>query len=193
MRRFAIEGERFVLWRRLGLEVPELIHRSPAELRAKWLAMQAENEKKAVTDSWEDLPCLEDWKSTGAGRFHGELHGLEGVRDGSLSVTVQQDENAIADGVVDVYAEQWCVRTRTGEYFQLGRQNLADDQALSTFVEPIRVPDIEQLPAVAGVAASTAGQLVVPPLLMGGVLVAASAIGYMVLGHHHVDVSVFIV
>ena len=42
-------------------------------------------------------------------------------------------------------------------------------------------------------AIGTVGGLVGPTVLTAGVLLAASAIGYMVLGHHHIDVSVFVV
>ena len=37
---FSLDKGRFVLWRRMGIEVPELSTRSPEELRAQWLAQQ---------------------------------------------------------------------------------------------------------------------------------------------------------
>lgn len=200
VRKFCVDDGRFVLWRRLSIEVPELLQRSPKELRTRWLAMNAE--RGSTLAEWEDLPCLEEWHCVSPGRYHGELHGVSGMRDGSLTVTVEHDaEGASALGaaneVVDVYGEEWCVRTRTGELFQLGQRSLVADtegpDAASGALAALGTMQLEEVPAAAAGVAGAAGQIVVPPLLMGGVVLAASAIGYMVLGHHHVDVSVFIV
>ena len=201
VRRFSVQDGRYVLWRRLALESPELVRRSPKELRARWMALHAEREQTAA-GQWEDLPCLETWKRVAPGRYHGELHGVDGVRDGSLSVTVEHDtEGALAvdapNAVVDIFAEEWCVRSRTGELFQLGEEALVEEIAgidvAGIDVASLSPLSLEGLPA----AAASAGKLVATPLLnsllLGGALAAASAIGYMVLGHHHVDVSVFIV
>jgi len=198
VRRFAIGGGQHVLWRRISMEVPELLHRPPEELRTRWLAMVADRaelredfQDGALT--WEDLPCLEKWVETGPGLYQGQLHGLDGVRDGSLRVTVEHDaEAALAAG--DTVNEAFngvvrCVRTSTGELFQLGLPSEEPDEAAASNVVQGLLPRPVELPAAARAAAGT----LVSPVLAGATLLAASAIGYMVLGHHHVDVSVFIV
>ena len=39
--RFSLEGGRLILWRRMSIEVPELVAFTPAELRARWLGKTA--------------------------------------------------------------------------------------------------------------------------------------------------------
>ena len=196
VRRFCVDGGRFVLWRRLSLEVPELLSRSPKELRARWLALKTAREQiPAMT--WEDVPCLEQWQCVAPGRYQGELHGAPGLQDGSLSVTIQHDAEAVAaNEMVDLFGEQWCVRTRTGDLFQLGERALLADATEAG--EASAIAGLKTVQLGDTVSASMAGlagaaSFIAPPLLMGGALLAASTAGYLLLGHHHVDVSVFIV
>jgi hypothetical protein len=209
-RKFMVDGGKRVLWRRLTLEIPELFNRSPQELRTRWLMLQSQK-GDVDEDAWSEPPCLEEWRAVGPGRYHGALHGMAGIRDGSLQVTVEHDADAAAAAtaaegaqslqpprsvsVHDVYSEGWCVRTKTGELFQLGRAaDVVDGEELGDTLESSSMAGmLQELPGEVSKAAGKAGAMVVPPVLAGGLLVAASAIGYMVLGHHHVDVSVFIV
>jgi len=142
---------------------------------------------------WEDPPCLEEWEEAEPGLYQGRLHGLEGVRDGSLTVTVEHDLDAVlaaGDTVSDsLDGARRYVRTRTGELFQLGLPAGANAEEASSDTQVSLQQQIERLPAAASAAAGFLG----PPLIVGTALLTASAIGYMVLGHHHVDVSVFIV
>ena len=197
---FAVNGGQRVLWRRLVLEVPELLHRSPTELRERWLQIQADRGESDDTLAWEDVPCLEGWRSVGPSRYQGDLHGHRGVRDGSLCVTIEHDVESAAEappnGLVDMFAEQWCVLTRSGELYQLGAPyDLTALQSGLAMEGSSLAPlsGIGEVDSATRAAIGTVGGLVGPTVLTAGVLLAASAIGYMVLGHHHIDVSVFVV
>ena len=63
--KFSIDGGRIVLWRRMSIEVTELLAFTPAELRARWLAKTVGTDVAARLR--DEPPCLEDWVCTAPG------------------------------------------------------------------------------------------------------------------------------
>ena len=210
--RFSLEGGRIVLWRRMSLEVPELLQFTPAQLHARWL-VQGGPAAAAVLRDFEPPPCLEDWTCIAPHRYEGALHNVPSMRDGTLRATVEHDVEAeltLLEEGDDAGATLGCspegldgqrrwVRTRQGALFELGKPcsaaldavgadaELADDAA--AMASTAFAGASEKLGAV---AAETVGAAV-PVALAGGALLAASAAAWFFIGHHHVDVSVFIV
>ena len=135
--RYALDDAKLVLWRRMALEVPELCGRSAAELRAAWLALQGDAPPAAASP-----PCLENWTLMPGGEVQGELHGLPGVRDGTVRATVVQrddefgaDAAAAGDAWDSERTAQWLrgyVCSRDGDVFQLGlpHPDVADSDEL---------------------------------------------------------------
>ena len=208
--KFSLDGGKIVLWRRMSLEVPELLTFSAAELRAKWLATAGPDVAARLQD---EPPYLEDWVCVGPGRYEGAIFNLPSMRDGALRGTVEHFDGELelasaagtaasaggADGECAFEAldgtRRW-VRTRDGALFQLGLPR-ADGALTAAGSLPLlssegREAVTEGAGAVVGAARGAASALG-PVLLTGGGLAIASAMAYMVLGHHHVDVSVFIV
>ena len=215
--RYALDDAKLVLWRRMALEVPELCGRSAAELRAAWLALQGDAPPAAASP-----PCLENWTLMPGGEVQGELHGLPGVRDGTVRATVVQrddefgaDAAAAGDAWDSERTAQWLrgyVCSRDGDVFQLGlpHPDVADSEELegvaadaAALVRPLTHASEElgeELKAAladgSARKAAAAAAAAAPPalaLLGGGVLAAlASYTAFVMLGHH-VDVSVFIV
>ena len=91
--RFSLEGGRIVLWRRMSLEVPELLQFTPAQLHARWL-VQGGPAAAALLRNFEPPPCLEDWTCTAPHRYEGALHNVPSMRDGTLRATVEHDVEA---------------------------------------------------------------------------------------------------
>ena len=60
--RFSLSAGSMVLWRRMGIEVPELAARSPEELRERWLSMQTGDAPAGANP-----PCLENWRCVSEG------------------------------------------------------------------------------------------------------------------------------
>lgn len=114
--RYSLQDGELVLWRRMALDVPELIERSPEELRARWLALQGAAGIEPASAG--DPPSLENWKACGEGKFEGDLFGVHGVQDGRLRAVVRGVDGA-ANGA-HPEAARWCVRTAAGDLFQLG-------------------------------------------------------------------------
>jgi hypothetical protein len=100
------------------------------------------------------------------------------------------------------------VRTRDGALFQLGLPKDAEAAiSASSSLNSLSAESGGLRPFVGGLdgdglaegagamvgAAKGVGSMLGPPLLVGGGVLVLSAMAYMVLGHHHVDVSVFIV
>ena len=231
--RYSLDGGKVVLWRRLSIEVPELLTFTPAELKARWLAIAGSGgaaTAAAAVAAQEEPPCLEDWVCVGPGRYEGSVYNLPSIRDGSLRATIEHDVEAeiaamgapppsVADagtagaGAASAPASAECsaesldgtrrwVRTRQGALFQLGLPRAESESAEAAEGVMGMLSNIdgdEAKGALADGAGAVVGaakgvtSAITPGLLTGGLILTASAIGYMVLGHHHVDVSVFIV
>lgn len=203
--RFSLDGGRLVLWRRMCLEVPELLAYKPDELRARWLALTASRAKaegsSATPPTLDDmLPCLEDWVCVEPGRYEGALHGLDGLRDGAVRATVEHDSELAAEIMKGSAATEegldgqrrW-VRTRSGEIFQLGAARIEDPTA-DTDADGLLVPGgLRQLGGQALEQAQPAALQLRQALQAGGALLAAGGAAYMLVGHHVINMSVFIV
>jgi hypothetical protein len=200
---FTLDTDRVVLWRRMSLEVPELLTFTPTELRSRWLFQK----KGAATQLEEEPPCLEEWACTAPGRYEGFLHNLPSLRDGSLRAAVEHDPERDAELAGTAAPEgsdghrRW-VRTREGVLFELGRPRawtevLDEDRDVATdaaaLLDTSSASSSLEMPASMGQGANELGKLAQRALLAGGALAAVGAAAYFVLGHHHVDVSVFIV
>ena len=213
--KFTLESGRIVLWRRISLEVPELLSFTPSELRARWLAQVGPAGAAQLRD---EPPCLEDWVCIAPGRYEGAMHNLPSLRDGSLRATIEHDDGVAREDATlsDCNAEgldghrRW-LRTRNGALFQLGTPRAAvADLAVTVDVdagpvesaasfarslvsgEPMNENAIDAVGEAAGGAVRAASGLVQPGMLVGGVFLAAAGAGLALFGHH-VDVSVFIV
>ena len=57
--------------------------------------------------------------------MRGVLYGVAGVRDGGIRATVAAVPAEVGCSMAE--AEQWCVRTRDGDVYQLGRQIATPD------------------------------------------------------------------
>ena len=207
---FSIDDGRTVLWRRMSLEVPELLAFTPTELRARWLAKRAASGKEGAIQLRDEPPCLEDWVCTAPGRYEGYLHNVPTLRDGSLRATVEHDPEAelLAADPGSCSAEgldghrRW-VRTRSGALFQLGQARDGSAEATATLggaggeaLTAVTSSDVAA--SVGGLAASAPTAIVEaasgfgPAVLAVGALLAAAGTAFTLFGHH-VDVSVFIV
>ncbi len=185
---YSLDSGNLVLWRRMGLDVPELLNRTPDELRARWFALDGVPEDARA----DNPPCLENWECVGERRYEGDLCGMGGVRDGSLRVVVEASKEGATDA-----AEHRCVRTSVGDVFQLGLPR-PDESA-----EPGTLPWAWSEGGIDGVVEAararggdTRAAIVRSPAVRmagGALLAAAAAGGAFALSGHHVDVSVFIV
>lgn len=218
VKRFSIDAGRAVLWRRMVLEVPELIGRKPEAARTQWLALRQPGAQPLAIDP----PSLEDWVCLGPGRYEGSLYGRVGVEDGSSRVAVEHDasrrcpdvrigpgqclgltlDGDLADELTGEGHRRYIV-TWSDRLFQLGRPaapELAEaasggrDAMLRALPGNVALPGDAVFPGAAslGEAARKAAPDLRSVALAGGVLLAAGA-AWSVLGHHHIDVSVFVV
>ena len=193
--RYAVDAGRLVLWDRLALDVPELVTRSGEELRTCWFDPPTALQKGKLENALAECPPrLEDWERLEDGSVRGVLYGVAGVRDGGIRATVSAVPAEVGCSMAE--AEQWCVRTRDGDVYQLG---LPAAEIESTSAElalaPLEIPDsVGEAAAAAAPGAKRALVAVAAPaavlaLLVCGVLVATG--GHLHIPH--VDVSVFIV
>lgn len=197
--RFSLKKGRFVLWRRMAIEVAELSLRTPEQLRSQWLALQG---PRGWTIAAENPPCLENWRRVPEGGFEGDLYGLKGVADGTVCATVQPRPLTAEeiDGQTTELGELegWCVVTPSGDVFQLGapqqeREPLDAGGALASNGAAAAASALDALPSASDVAGGLRSLPVIPPPVLwtaGALAVGAAA---WALGGHHVDVSVFIV
>jgi len=191
--RYAIESGRHVLWDRLARDVPELVMRSAYELRACWLDPPVTLQKGNLKDApVECPPRLEQWERLEDGSVRGVLYGVLGVRDGCVRATVAAIP-AAAGSVAE--AEQWCVRTRDGDVFQLGHElrastgALGSEQSDNSVASSAGKADAMVMSTVIATAATFATPAMLLALLAGGALLATG-------GHvhiPHVDVNIFVV
>jgi len=124
--RYAVDAGRLVCWDRLALDVPELMSRSGEELRACWFDPPTALQKgKLENAAAECPPRLEEWEWLEDGSVRGVLYGVAGVRDGGIRATVAAVPAEVGCSMAE--AEQWCVRTRDGDVYQLGRQIATSD------------------------------------------------------------------
>lgn len=106
-----------VLWRRMQVDVPELVGRSLDELRARWVAEHAADSVEAEAARAESPPCLEDWERLTDGSYRGKLTSVAGVRGDLLATIAVDPGNPLASRAE---AELWCVRSISGDLFELG-------------------------------------------------------------------------
>ena len=196
--RYSLDSGRLVLWERMALDVPEFVTRSADELRACWLDPPMPLQKgDLVRAAVKSPPRLEQWERLEDGSVRGVLFGVSGVRDGCVRATV--DPQPPAEGSSLAEAEQWCIRTRDGDVFQLGLEAPeASDLAPTLSGARANVGAVATvageagkaaLPAVAATAATFAAPAAVAALIVGGVLVATN--GHLHLPH--LDINVFLV
>ena len=194
--RYSLDAGRFVLWDRLALDVPEFCTRSGEELRICWLDPPLPLQKGHLADApAERPPRLEEWERLEDGSVRGVLYGVAGVRDGGVRATVAALPAATGDSVAE--AEQWCVRTRDGDIFQLGRKVQPAEGALEASAAPLDLVSPQAVgqaaaaavPGAARALVAVAAPAVVLALLAGGAMVATG--GHLHLPH--VDFNVFIV
>lgn len=203
--RFSLSAGNMVLWRRMGIEVPELGARSPEELRARWLSVQT-----GGAPTGANPPCLENWRCVSEGTYEGQLYGVSGVADGSVSATVRRREPTWQPGQDSgssslelAELEDFCVVTSTGDVFQLGQPQLKtwDLASLSSSVQVSAAADTASDAAATAISTTRDIVAAVPDsalgiagkLAGGSVALGAAAYAASILLGHHVDVSVFIV
>ena len=201
--RYSLEDGELVLWRRMTLEVPELITRTPDELRSRWLALQSAAGAHPVAAA--NPPSLENWEASRGGKFEGEIFGVQGVRDGSVRAVVR-GINATASSVYSE-AARWCVRTSGGDLFQLGvprrsAEASEDDESLYNCLlaagmhvgETTEGAGSSLCNALGGLGQSSAGLFkVVAVGLSTPILLGAAVYTLIAASGHHVDVNIFIV
>ena len=202
--KFGLERGRVILWRRMSIEIPELVGYTHTELRARWLSLASPAQAARLGEA---PPCLEDWVCVAPGRYEGAVHNLPSMRDGSLRATVEHDDELTMDegcAAEGIDGQRRWVRTRSGALFELGQARSVEDVA-----EPADgVGPVESAASFArslvsaaggegGVASGTSppmiSNLMAKPAVMaaGGVLAAAATA--LALFGHHINVSVFIV
>lgn len=190
--RYAVDAGRLVLWDRLALDVPELITRSGEELRTCWFDPPTKLQKGKLENALAECPPrLEDWERLEDGSVRGVLYGVAGVRDGGIRATVPAIPAEAGCSMAE--AEQWCVRTRDGDVYQLGRE-IESSGELATLEIPDSVGEAAAVAVAAAPGAKRALVAVAVPaaalaVLVGGIMLASG--GHLHLPH--VDVSVFIV
>lgn len=106
-----------VLWRRMQVDVPELVGRSLDELRARWLSEHAAGSVEAQAARAESPPCLEGWERLTDSSYRGQLTSVAGVRGGLLATIAVDPSSPLASRAE---AELWCVRSISGDLFELG-------------------------------------------------------------------------
>lgn len=208
---------RAVLWRRMSLEVPELLCFSPTELRARYLALVG---PQRAAQLQEEPPILEDWVCVAPGRYEGVVHNLPSLSDGALRATVEHAEPAAHSDDGDALAgacsaegldgqRRW-VRTAAGTVFELGAPRVADGsegalfgaetvdgpiERAASFARALVGSEESEVGAAAGHVARGAGGAAAvarPALVTAGALLATAAAAFALFGHH-INVSVFIV
>jgi hypothetical protein len=159
-------------------------------------AAVARQGESRTANAAQNPPSLENWVRVSDGVYEGELHGVSGMADGSVRVTVSQREAAWKpEGGTGgppnlVESEEWCVVTATGDVFQLGLPQLQtwDGTTPSAAVQLQTKEAATGLLALASRLPSSALTLVGGTVVLGATAnLALAAFG------HHVDVSVFIV
>ena len=159
--RYAVDAGRLVCWDRLALDVPELMSRSGEELRACWFDPPTALQKgKLENAAAECPPRLEEWEWLEDGSVRGVLYGVAGVRDGGIRATVAAVPAEVGCSMAE--AEQWCVRTRDGDVYQLGRQIATSDDLAPNLGMPdaLGLPDLDSV----GDAATAAVRTLAPSL-----------------------------
>jgi len=129
-------------------------------------------------------PVLDEWELLEDGRYGGHVSGQSSYI--WLSANLAGRLKAADPLGLD---EQGYIEASGGQIYELGTKSLSTDAVVDLSSSSAMAVDGGSLVQ----AAQHAGRLAGPALLSGGVLIAASAAAYMFFGHHHVDVSVFIV
>jgi len=199
--RYAVDAGRLVCWDRLALDVPELITRSGEELRSCWFDPPTALQKGKLEDALAECPPrLEEWERLEDGSVRGVLYGVAGVRDGGIRATVPAIPAEVGCSMAE--AEQWCVRTRDGDVYQLGRQIETSEELALRMPDSLEMPDMDSVGEAATAAVlsvrsplvAVAAPAVALAVLVGGIMVATGGITAIPHIHiPHVDVSVFIV
>ncbi|CAM9302629.1 unnamed protein product, partial [Hapterophycus canaliculatus] len=136
--RYAIGSGKHVLWRRMVREVPELMERTPQEVRQRWLRLtgrigggsgeggRGERGERAPGSPALDAfyvqaspPVLEQWEEIvegeGMGSFRGNVFGQRGLADGTAMTTAPVDVSGRK--IQDQY-----VATQCGVVYELGER-----------------------------------------------------------------------
>jgi hypothetical protein len=169
--RFSIGDGRYVMWRRLVMEVPELLGRSPEDARARWLELTGKREMEEQP-FYEQPMVLERWEDLGTGSFSGCVVGHPGVADGTLLQTAPVD----LDGR---HLSEMYIKTRGGVVYELGSSLLSDGSIALVGGEILR-----------GAAQGAAS---VMPLALGTAATIASVMTIGAILTHHLQIEVFIV
>lgn len=201
--KFSLEGGRVVLWRRMSIEIPELLGFEPAEIRARWLTQADATSAAQLRD---EPPCLEDWECVGPGRYEGVLHNLPSLRDGSLRATIEHDaasgaadEAASACSAEGIDGQRRYVRTSSGALFELGVARPLDKDATADATPVVHAASLARAlvgsaeDADAANTAKAALSAMRPAILAAAALMGAAYAALELFGHHHINVSVFIV
>eukprot|EP00752_Nemacystus_decipiens_P013338 g11808.t1 len=140
--RYAIGSGKYVLWRRMVREVPELMERTPQEARQRWLRLTGrlgggingergrEKERRDMVPGSPVLdtfyvqpPVLEQWEEIvegeGIGSFRGNVFGQRGLADGTAMTTAPVDVSGRK--IQDQY-----VATQCGVVYELGERRETD-------------------------------------------------------------------
>eukprot|EP00903_Cladosiphon_okamuranus_P011793 g11083.t1 len=137
--RYAIGSGKYVLWRRMVREVPELMERTPQEARRRWLRLtgrlgggidgQGGREEEGGAGSpvldtyYVQPPVLEQWEEIvegdGIGSFRGNVFGQRGLADGTAMTTAPVDVSG--KKIQDQY-----VATQCGVVYELGERRETD-------------------------------------------------------------------
>jgi len=164
--RYVVGSGKYVLWLRMANELPELMGRSPKDLRARWLELNARG--SGVSDFRHlQPPLLENWawadkEGISSRSMIGNIHFYQGLAEGSEITTAPVCLN-------NCQIEDQYISTECGTVFQLGKP-----KETPTFLQ-IHTP------------------LQTNSEILKVIALAGTGVALVSLLSHHLNVSVFVV